>query len=127
MLQVHQNQTADCVSHWQHRYHNDAHADYERVLRLVCRARGVRADRVLHSARGPANVIAARHLAMYLLHVVLSQPLTHIGYYFNRDRTSVAHACARMEDARDAGEFDLYVSVLERQVEELVGGVSTHE
>lgn len=63
--------------------------------------------------RGRAAVADARHLAIYLQHVVFGASLTACGAAFARDRTSVRHACARIEDRRDEPRFDRAVAHLE--------------
>jgi chromosomal replication initiation ATPase DnaA len=69
--------------------------------------------------RGRANVALARQTAMYLAHVGLQLSLTEVGVLFARDRTTVAHACATIEDRRDDPEFDLALELLERAVKAL--------
>ena len=39
--------------------------------------------------------------------------LTEIGLHFHRDRTTVSHACAMVEDKRDEMEFDVLLTQLE--------------
>lgn len=48
----------------------------------------------------------ARQAAMYLAHTVFALSFGQIGRIYGRDRTTVAHACRRIEEARDAGGFD---------------------
>ena len=50
---------------------------------------------------------------MYLSHVACGQSLTDVGRIFARDRTTVAHACARIEDLRDDRRFDRVLDLLE--------------
>lgn len=63
--------------------------------------------------RGRARVALARHLAIYLQHVAFGATLSACGRLFARDRASVRHACARIEDARDDPGFDRAVAGLE--------------
>lgn len=63
--------------------------------------------------RGPARAAYARQAAMYLLRVGLGLPNSEIGAYFQRDRTTVAHACARIEDSRDDAKLDQTLDCLE--------------
>ena len=63
--------------------------------------------------RGRAPVADARHLALYLDHVAFGASLSACGRAVARDRASVRHACARMEDRRDDGDFDRAVAALE--------------
>jgi chromosomal replication initiation ATPase DnaA len=50
---------------------------------------------------------------MYLLRVGLGLPNSEIGAYFQRDRTTVSHACARIEDSRDDTTLDQTLDCLE--------------
>jgi hypothetical protein len=68
------------------------------------------------SSRGLANVALARQTAMYLTHVVCGMPLTDVGRVFNRDRTTVRHACTVIEDRRDDASFDRTICLLEEIV-----------
>lgn len=67
----------------------------------------------LRTGRGPRKIAFARQLAMYLTHVGFGVTLTEVGLCFERDRTTVRHACALVEDRRDQPAFDLSVSALE--------------
>ena len=71
----------------------------------------------LHLAsRGRANVALARQSAMYLAHVGLGLTMTEVGLLFERDRTTVSHACMIIEDRRDDADFDRALELLERAV-----------
>ncbi|OYW54589.1 MAG: hypothetical protein B7Y80_05960 [Hyphomicrobium sp. 32-62-53] len=63
--------------------------------------------------RGPARVALARQVAMYLTHVACGLTLTDVGRLFARDRTTVAHACAVVEDLRDDAKFDRVLDLVE--------------
>ena len=63
--------------------------------------------------RGRPNVAFARQVAMYLAHVACGLSLTEVGQVFSRDRTTVAHACGRVEDLRDDPAFDHSLELLE--------------
>jgi len=78
----------------------------------VCGAMGLSAG-ALRVGRGPRKVAFARQLAMYLTHVGFGLNLTQVGACFERDRTTVRHACALVEDRRDQPAFDFAVSALE--------------
>ena len=65
------------------------------------------------TTRGRANVALARQVAMYLAHVTCHLSLTEVGDLFNRDRTTVAHACGLVEDRRDDLTFDRVLELLE--------------
>lgn len=68
------------------------------------------------STRGSPRAAFARQVAMYLAHVVFGLSLTEVGAIFARDRTTVAHACASIEDGRDDPVFDARLDHLERVV-----------
>ncbi len=56
---------------------------------------------------------------MYLLHVVFSLNPQVIGRLFGKDRSTVAHACQRVEDRRDDAAFDAFLHDLELAVSAL--------
>jgi chromosomal replication initiation ATPase DnaA len=58
------------------------------------------------STRGSPRAAFARQVAMYLAHVVCGLSLSEVGAAFARDRTTVAHACAVVEDGRDDPDLD---------------------
>lgn len=58
-------------------------------------------------SRGSPGTAFARQVAMYLAHVELGLSLTLVGDQFGRDRTTVSHACGRVEDRRDDPALDL--------------------
>jgi chromosomal replication initiation ATPase DnaA len=67
-------------------------------------------------SRGQARVALARQTAMYLAHVTCRVPITDVGRVFGRDRTTVSHACAVIEDRRDDKGFDQTLGRLEEIV-----------
>jgi len=68
----------------------------------------------LHAPRRlNAQVAHARHVAMYLAHVVFGLSLSRTGALFGRDRTTVAHSCAVVEDRRESPAFDRALNILE--------------
>jgi len=93
------------------------------ILSLVARERGVPVGLLLHKSRCAADVAEARQLAMYLMHVVLQRPMTEIGAFFGRDRTTVSHACHCVEDKRDDAAFDGEVIRLEAAIDEITGSL----
>ena len=64
-------------------------------------------------SRGHPRAAFARQVAMYLAHVAWGLTLTEVGQLFDRDRTTVAHACGRVEDLRDDAAFDRSLELLE--------------
>jgi chromosomal replication initiation ATPase DnaA len=59
------------------------------------------------------RVARARQIAIYLAHVGFGLNYTHLGEAFGRDRTTIRHACGRIEDARDEIRFDRALDFLE--------------
>lgn len=66
--------------------------------------------------RGSPRAAFARQVAMYLAHVTCGATMTEVGILFDRDRTTVAHACAVVEDRRDDAELDGKLEHLEQAV-----------
>ncbi len=56
--------------------------------------------------RQRAPVARARQLAVYLHHVAMGASLSDCAREFGRDRATIRHACARIEDLRDDPTFD---------------------
>lgn len=74
--------------------------------------------------RRKARTAFARQVAMYLAHVVCGLSLTEVGLLFGRDRTTVSHACAIVEDCRDDPSFDRLMEHLERAVPRLMAALT---
>ncbi|MEM1284814.1 MAG: helix-turn-helix domain-containing protein [Cohaesibacteraceae bacterium] len=101
-------------------------AQGRQVEACVAKVFGVRHEALRAATRGPAQVALARQAAMYLCHTTLGFSLTCVGELFERDRTTVSHACRLVEDRRDDEGFDMLISCLERSVAGIVllcGGV----
>jgi chromosomal replication initiation ATPase DnaA len=81
---------------------------------------GVTRDELWFSSRGIARVALARQTAMYIAHTSGGLSLTEVGALFKRDRTTVAHACAVVEDRRDDPNFDLAIELMERAIVRLM-------
>jgi chromosomal replication initiation ATPase DnaA len=63
--------------------------------------------------RGSPSEAFARQAAMYLAHIGLGLSQNEIARLFGRDRRTVAHACALVEDRRDAPLLDRSLDLLE--------------
>jgi len=85
------------------------------LVRVVANADEVSVREIFQHTRSRAPIAATRQLAMYMMHVVIGRTLTEVGKFFGRDRTTVAYACARIEDMRDDEMFDLKIEHLEEQ------------
>lgn len=83
------------------------------ITHLVSFSTGVPAREIVAVGRAATPAADARHLAMYLAHTGFGWPLARVGAAFGRDRTTVGHACRRVEDRRDDPAFDRRVERLE--------------
>lgn len=66
--------------------------------------------------RSRGRVTRARQLAVYLHHVALGASLAACARQFLRDRATMRHACARIEDLRDDPVFDFCAARLEQSL-----------
>ncbi len=85
----------------------------EAIERTISSVFGVSSADLQTSNRGRAQIAFARQTAMYLAHVACELSLSEVGRLFGRDRTTVAHACHRVEDCRDDPLFDRTLELLE--------------
>jgi len=79
----------------------------------VSTALGIGLPELRAHQRGRAAAAFARQTAMYLAHVHFGLTLSQVGRNFGRDRTTVAHACARIEDSRDDPKVETVLACLE--------------
>jgi hypothetical protein len=77
---------------------------------------GVPLAAIAAPGRPRARVARARQLAVYLHHVALGASLSACARLFARDRATIRHACARIEDLRDDARFDEAATRLGRAV-----------
>jgi chromosomal replication initiation ATPase DnaA len=106
-------------AHRQCRPQDLAKAHCRLIEEAVAAAFAVPVGKMRAPSRGPASVAFARQVAMYLAHIVLGHSYSAIGHSFGRDRTTVAHACALVEDVRDNPPADRLLSALECVLERL--------
>lgn len=83
------------------------------IDRAVSQVFAIQLVELSRQTRGVAKVALARQVAMYLAHVSIGLNFTQIGVLFERDRTTVAHACSVIEDRRDDPLFDTVLELLE--------------
>jgi chromosomal replication initiation ATPase DnaA len=83
---------------------------------LVGYALDVKAEDILLPERGRRELVRARQIAMYLAHVAMSMSLSRVAFAFERDRSTVAHACHRIEEMRDDAGFDSWLETLEQGI-----------
>lgn len=72
-------------------------------------------------SRGEARIALARQVAMYMAHIACGMTKAEAGRLFERDRTTVHHACLVIEQRRDDDSFDLALDHLERVIRIVVG------
>lgn len=89
----------------------------------VCAAMRRPVAAIRQGRRGPRPVAFARQAAMYLAHVAFGLSLSQVGICFGRDRTTVRHACALIEDRRDRPDFELAMEALETGLAQLAFGL----
>lgn len=82
----------------------------------VARFHAVDPDAVRRLRRGPAPVVRARQIVMYLAHVALGLGLTQVAVLLERDRSSAAHACRVIEDLRDDPALDAALQAFEQSL-----------
>lgn len=99
------------------------------VRQLVLEMTAMASERPLWRRDSRRSTCHVRQIAMYVCHVVLRLSQSDIGEAFGRDRTTVGHACNRVEDRRDDVAFDAFVSAIERVVLSVFGpaGIGSHE
>ena len=66
------------------------------------------------SRGGPHRIAAAKHVAIYLVHVVFGIRQDVTARLFGQNRRTVARACAHIEDLRDAAAADREIGQLEQ-------------
>jgi chromosomal replication initiation ATPase DnaA len=86
------------------------------ALSVASKACGVQVAEMTAANRRRAQVAFARQMAMYLCHVVGKMSLRDVAIEFERDRTTVGHACHAIEDRRDCPVFDKQIDYLEKEM-----------
>ena len=85
---------------------------------IVCEAYGLPHAEVLSRDRGGGHAALARQIAMYLCHVVGQLTLYEVAALFDRERSTISHACINIEDRRDSPIFDLQLDYMEKRLRE---------
>jgi len=88
------------------------------AIHVAAYASEVDPAKVAARTRGTADAAATRQLAMYLAHVAFEMSLAKVAIVFERDRSTVAHACRLIEERREDPEFDAHVDALEALLRE---------
>ena len=90
---------------------------------VAAHAYGVRLDE-LFRRKGDDTVRRARHVAMYLAHIVLRLGQRECGRGFYCDHRVVAYACRHVEEAREDPAFDRTLQWLESLVRRAAGAAA---
>lgn len=85
---------------------------------VVCEAYSIPHTDLLAKDRGGAQISLARQIAMYLSHIVGQLTLIEIATHFERQRSTVSHACINIEDRRDSPVFDMQMEFMEKKLRE---------
>lgn len=83
----------------------------------------VPAKMMMHSMRGREKISQCRQCSEYLCHIGFGMTFTKIGTLFKRDRTSVTHACRKVEEMRDCSDKDLALEILEAAIVEFASSL----
>lgn len=86
------------------------------VNQMIAAAFQLKAERLLKSDRGAVRVNRPRQISMYLMNTALSLKFTEIAEFYNKDRTTVSHACRVIEELRDDPEFDERIGEFEKTI-----------
>ena len=74
------------------------------------------AEQILSSQQRDHRIARARQIAMYLAHVGLGMSLARIAHALDRDRSTVAYGCHKIEDFRDDPEVDEWLDDMEERL-----------
>ncbi len=80
---------------------------------VVANLYDVPANSLFGGTRGGQRVVFARHVAIYLMHVVFRSSRAEVGRFFGRDRKTVSYAIDKIEDLREDPCFDRQLTALE--------------
>jgi hypothetical protein len=83
------------------------------VAFCVARDFGLEMAALFAPTRGAPRAAFARQVAMYLAHIGFELSLGTISRVFDRDRSTVSHACHLVEDGRDDIWLDCRLEALE--------------
>ncbi len=85
---------------------------------IVCEAYGIPHASLMTTERRGADLARARQIAMYLAHIVGQLTLHEVAEQFQRDRSTVSHACINIEDSRDSPILELQLAYMEQRLRE---------
>jgi hypothetical protein len=81
--------------------------------KIVAHAFQIAVSDLRQPTRCRADIALARQAAMYLANIAGGVSLSDVARGFGRDRSTVAHACGRIEDWRDDPRVDRSLALLE--------------
>lgn len=93
------------------------------VLDSVARHFGVSPGAILARSRGTARASQARQVVAYLCRTAIEWSAEETARWLSRHRTTIAHACRRIEDCRDCRTFDAWLGDVEKAVSRHVAGL----
>lgn len=76
------------------------------ILHIAALATVAPIGEVRSAQRSTARAARTRQIAIYLASVVLDWPCDRVSLAFGRARSTVSHACQRVEDLRERAPFD---------------------
>lgn len=86
------------------------------VNQMIAAAYEISGERLLRRDRGVIKVNRPRQISMYLMNTALSLKFTEIAEFYDKDRTTVSHACRVIEEMRDNVEFDMRILEFENTI-----------
>lgn len=86
------------------------------AAKIVAKHYGITTNDIFQPTRGPSRAAFARQLAMYLTNTILGLSINATARAFNRDRRTVSHALALIEDMRSDQSFDEKLKGIEAQL-----------
>lgn len=89
----------------------------ERVQDILSACFAISGRDIRSAERSRTEVSRVRQIGMYLAHVIVGLSMQEVGDGFQRDRTTVAHACHVVEDLRDDPEFESVLQMIEKIVD----------
>ncbi|WP_459589001.1 helix-turn-helix domain-containing protein [Aliihoeflea sp. PC F10.4] len=95
-------------------------SDCEAVIDIVSAFFNVSSKDLRNLTRSVAPVARVRQIGMYVAHTVLQVPMKHVARCFVRDRTTVQHAVALIEDLREDSDFDGIMDQVDRLARVLI-------
>jgi len=89
----------------------------ERVQDIISACFAISGRDLRDTRRSRAEIARARQIGMYLAHVTIGLQMQEVGDGFQRDRSTVAHACHVVEDLRDDPDFEDVLQMIEQIIE----------